>query len=243
MPNEQDWSWYPNASGSSLDTLPAGRSLPSFPHLDSGPNPSLPSGGGFGSNVNWGNVAGLGAGVLGSLFAGGSGDNGQFGQAITEVQKNARDLGATGKGITAQGLQALGPAQKYFADLLSGNPADVMSATAPERRRVIDQYDTARRSAGQFTPRGGGQASSQQEARSREAGDLATLGADARRGAAGAASQLGLSELNAGVSAEEQATSQLASVLEPLFQQQQSNQKNMLSTVTGIAELAATLFL
>lgn len=230
---ENDWSWIP--SGSTLDSSPV-KNLPPFMSNPKGGTGLPQGGGGWASGVDWGGVAGLAAPIIASFF-GGSGPD--ISKPISEIQGNARALGQTGKDLTAQGMESLGPAQAYFAQLLSGNPADVMSATAPERRRVIDQYDTARRSAAQFTPRGGGQASTQQESRSREAGDLATLGADARRGAAGAAASIGLSETQAGLSAQERSTQQLAQMLEPLFKQQQQNQNSFLSTITGVAQLAA----
>jgi hypothetical protein len=188
------------------------------------------------SNVNWGGVVGTGIPLVASLFAGNRPD---VTPQINEVQSGARALGDQGRALAAQGQAALGPALQYYQSLLSGNPADVMAATAPDRRRVIDQYDTARRSSGQFTPRGGGQASTQQELRGQEAGLLATLGAQARQDAAGATANIGQNLLQGGIGAEQQSQQQLAQMIGPLFNQEKANSDSTLQTIAGIASLAA----
>lgn len=230
--------------GSGSDLLP---STPYGPGTAGSPGtwnmPSLPGAGttiqnpgSWASNVNWGGVAGTAIPLVASLFAG---QQPSIAPQIGQIQGMAQQTNQQGAQMLAQGQTALGPALDYYKSLLSGNPADVMAATAPDRRRVIDQYDTARRSAGQFTPRGGGQASAQQVSRSMEAGDLATLGAQARSQAAAATAQLGSGLETAGLSAEEHAQSQLAQLLQPLFQQQQTDSGNTLKTIAGIASLAA----
>ena len=143
--------------------------------------------------------------------------------------------------LAASGAADLNPVLKYFKDLVSGNPTDVLNATTPQRRRVIDQYDTARRSSAQFTPRGGGSASAQQESRAREAGDIASLTSDTQANAATALGALGENERNAGLTAEQQAQQALASALGPLMQQQQANQSGLVSTFQGLASFIAPL--
>ena len=233
-----DSNWWENLPTEAAPTYqPVG--LPSRDTVS--PIGFLPSGG-SGSDLSaasalpWGKIIGAGAGLIPALFAGGGSS---LKGPIGEVQRGARQLGATGKGLAQQGEAALAPALKYFQDLLSGNPADIEAATAPQRRRVIDQYDTARKSSAEFTPRGGGQASAQMESRAREASDLATVGASARDNAANTVSSLGKGLLDSGISAEQEATNQLAQVLGPLFQQQQADQQSTAQTFAGIASLIA----
>lgn len=223
-----------------FETGSSGSPLPSTPYNPTNWHVPLPGAGTTiqhsGSDVNWGGVIGAAAPIVASLFAG---DRGSIAPQIGEVQKNARDIGAQGRQLFAQGQDTLHPALEYFKGILSDNPGEVMAATAPERRRVIDQYDTARRSAGQFTPRGGGQASASMESRAQQASDLATIGGDARRQAANATAAIGTSQQDAGLSAEEQSQAQLAQMLGPLFQQQQSDSQSTLGTIAGLASLAA----
>jgi hypothetical protein len=188
------------------------------------------------SKVNWGNVVATGVPLVASLFAG---DRGSTLPDIRAMQAQGQALGQQGQQLSAQGAAAMGPSLDYFKKLLSNDPAEVAQATAPERRRVIDQYDTARRSAGQFTPRGGGQASTSEELRAREASDLATIGADLRSKAASEAATIGNQLLSSGLGAQEQSINAMASSLGPLFTQQQADSQSTLQTIAGIAALAA----
>ncbi len=203
-------------------------------------NYGLPGGSGSdlsaASQVPWGKVLGTAAPVVGALFAG---NRGSITPQIQGIEKNAQDQLDQGKSIANKGQEALTPVLKYFQALMSGNPADVLAATAPQRGRIIDQYDAARKSTSQFTPRGGGQASTQQEIRAKEAGQLSDVTSQARSDAATSLGSLGESLTREGISAEESANQQMAQVLGPLFQQQGADSESTLKTIAGFAALAA----
>lgn len=218
-------------SGSDPDVLPSRSTTSNIGWLPGGASGSDLSGG-----FDWGSLAKTGLGLLPSLFAGGGAS---IEPDIRKIQGNANDQLTAGKDLAGKGSTDLGPVLEYFKNLVSGNPNDVLAATAPDRRRVIDQYDTARRSSAQFTPRGGGDASSQNASRASEAGDIASLTASARSNAANSLGQLGESERNAGLTQEQTAQQTLASVLGPLFQQQQADQKSLIGTFTGLATMIA----
>jgi hypothetical protein len=102
---------------------------------------------------------------------------------------------------------------QYLKSLTGNDPSAIMAATAPERGRVMDQYDTARKAIAQFGPRGGGQAAAFSDASFREASDLSDITAGARQGAVGQLGQLGLSATGLGLSAQQLASADLNTVL------------------------------
>ncbi len=189
------------------------------------PYMGLPSGGSTGtgfpssgsSKFDWGTAIGTAAPLAASLFAGNSGS---ITGDVRGIQKSAEDQLRQGSEMVVQGQQNIAPVLKYFKALMSENPSEVLAATAPERSRIVDQYDAAKRAAGQFTPRGGGQSSTQMEAGAREASDLGKVTADARRNAATSLGEFGNRQIEQGLTAEERAQQQLSQVLGPLFNQQ-----------------------
>lgn len=202
-------------------------------------DPGAPGGGSSGSSINWGKVGTLGAGIgglLGSLFASGQQD---ITPITNTIQGQAKNLNAQGLNITAEGQANLAPVLKYFAALAGGDPTALLQATAPERGRVIDQYDAARRSSAQFTPRGGGQASTQQEARVSEAQAISTQTATARTNAANTLASVASQQEQTGVTAQEASIQALASVLQPILAQNKQNAASSTSFFTGLADIAS----
>lgn len=236
-----DNNWLEALPGQDLSLAPAG--LPSRPTNGIG---FLPSGGGSGSNlstgggggnVDWAKLLTTGAGLATSAFAGNSGS---ITPDARNIQGNAQQQLEQGKQQFAQGQADIGPVLKYFKALASGDSASVLAATQPERARVTDQYDSARRSAAQFTPRGGGQASTQQESRAKEASDLGNITAGARKDALQGLTGIGLSEQQSGLSTEQAAQNSLAQVLSPLFNQEQSDTSSTIAQYAGYAALVAS---
>jgi hypothetical protein len=187
----------------------------------------------------WGKVGkllpGVG-GVLGALFGQKQTDN--VTPQINKVNKGADALNAQGKQLFGTGTDALGPVLKYFQALSSGDPSAALAATQPQRGRVIDQYDAARKSAGQFGPRGGGGASSELELRGKEAGQLADTTSQARSEGATQLASLGKDITQQGLSAEETANQQMASVLQPLLEQQKQHAESTGGFWKGLGDLA-----
>lgn len=190
---------------------------------------------------DWGKIATAGGGLLGALFA--PKRSSELSTNIKNIEGQSSDLRKTGTDLTAKGSAALDPVLKYFSALASGDPAAALAATAPQRGRVIDQYDAARRSAGQFTPRGGGQASTEQESRSAEAGQLADVTSGARSEGAKELAALGSDVTRTGLSAEEQSINAMVSTLQPLIQQQQQQGSDIGGIFKGLGELAGAFFL
>lgn len=160
------------------------------------------------------------------------------------LQASSERLQGQAGELSGMGGEALAPALKYFASLLSGNPADLMEATRPERGRVIDQYDTARQAIGQFGPRGGGTTSALAQSRISEAGDLADVTAQARRGAAETSAGLGQSLTALGLSAEQLASADLNSIISAVLNKQGldlSKRGQNLQAMTGLGESLGAL--
>lgn len=114
-----------------------------------------------------------------------------------------------------EGLSAetLGPVLKYFKTLIGGDEGALMSATTPERARVIDQYDTARKAISEFGPRGGGTNATLAGSRFQEASDLAGITSQARTNAVSGAANLGMGLTQAGLSSEQLANQDLGAIL------------------------------
>lgn len=129
--------------------------------------------------------------------------------------------------LIGKGDQALAPTLNYYRNLLSGNPAEVMAATAPDRGRVIDQYDTARKAMATFGPRGGGQTSAAAMSRVSQANDLSEILSTARDKGAEGATRVGTQYLSAGLQTNALAGQDLNAVINALLAQsgQQINQQ------------------
>lgn len=117
----------------------------------------------------------------------------------------------------AKGDQALSPALTYFQSLLSGNPAAAMAATAPERGRVIDQYDTARKAIATFSPAGGGTTGAAAQSRISQGNELAEILSTARDKGAEGASKIGATLLGTGMQANALASQDLNSVINAIL--------------------------
>lgn len=222
---------------------PAGLSSRSTTPNMSFSTPSGGGGGGGGGGFNMGGYAGVaqaGMGLLGSAFAQPSMDiTGDVGT----IEQNAGTLQKQGAGMVGEGKGVLAPALAYFKSLASGNEADVMAATAPERARVIDQYSGAQKAL-QFNPRAGGTASASATIASNKARDLAVLPQQARSDAMKMVASLGTDLEKTGLSAEESATNQLSQILGPIMQQGQQSADQTQSMFSGIGMLmGAMMFL
>lgn len=190
---------------------------------------------GGGWNASKGLQAGIaGAGLLTSLFAPPGID---VKGPIKEAQTSARSLGSTSDTLTSQGSQALGPVLHYLSALQSGDPTAILQATMPERRRVIDQYDTAKQST-QFAPRGGGTSASLVGLETAKAKDLAEIGGKARTDAFKAAQDLGTELTKTGVQGKASSTNTLANLIEPIMRASAQDQQSVFGTFSNLASLA-----
>lgn len=164
-------------------------------------------------------------------------------QTADQLKQIATTLGAQGKDIAGQGQAALAPVLKYLQAVAGGDPAALNAETAPERARVLDQYDTARKAI-QFAPRGGGQASATINAGARAASDITTMTAAAHRQGVSDLGNLGKGLLDSGVNEQHNAASELASVLQTYdkAKQERAASNSGLGAAIGQALSFAALF-
>ncbi len=217
------------------ENLPAIQTAPTSTGTIAG-LPGLPQGGrGDGSPVNWGSLAGIAAPFLIALL-GSNPYKGLTTNAAGQLATLAKQLGGEGHQIAGQGLETLGPVLQYLTALAGGDPQALANATQPERARVLDQYDSARKAL-QFLPRGGGQAGAVMQAGSKAAGDIGSLTADARRSAVGTLGTLGKGLLEEGLTEERYATDALTQVINAYLalSQNQSSQLAGLGRAVGTA--------
>jgi hypothetical protein len=185
-----------------------------------------PGGGTTGSNIA--GAAGALTPLLGSLLASSNPAEGNASANTGRLTSLAQSLFGTGTNFLTQGQQALTPVLQYLKAVAGGDPGALLGATQPQRARVIDQYDTAKR-GDQFLPRGGGQTASAMARSTQEASDLSTISADARTAGVNELGTLGQNLAQLGLSATTQGTNDLNNSIQAYEQQakfaaQQSSQ-------------------
>jgi hypothetical protein len=185
---------------------------------------SASGGGGFGgfgnfTAKNWLGLGAAGAGLLPMLF--GSGNDQAINSAIGNLKTQASQATDLGKQFGAQSSELFQPVAQYLKNVTSGDRQSVLQATMPERRRVIDQYSTAKQAIAQFTPRSGGQAAAGATLQGKEASDLADTTAQARQQAFGQEGNLAQAAATLGISEQQLAGGDLNAVLNALSTQQQ----------------------
>ena len=203
--------------------------------------------GSFGGPLGTGIGAGIG-GLLG-LFTGKKKDpaadaakGGPNDADITKLlQEHAAKMSGQAGELEGQGGDTLAPVMEYFQKLLSGDPGMMMEATRPERGRVIDQYDTARRAVSQFAPRGGGSNSAIAGSFVQEAQQLGDVTSTARREAVGQASQLGATLKGLGLSADDLATKDLNSIISTVMANKQLDLTKRGQNMAMVGELGQGL--
>jgi hypothetical protein len=137
------------------------------------------------------------------------------------LAKNAAGATAEGQATSAEGDTALSPAMNYLKSILSGDPSAMLAATQPERGRVIDQYDTARRNTAAFGPRGGGTTGALAGSRFQQASSLSDITSGARRDAVKSETELGVNLKQLGLSQEALATQDLGTVINSILSTQE----------------------
>lgn len=188
----------------------------------------------------WG-IAGLGAAaMIPALFGGG---NDGYDDILKSLEKSSdRNFdSAQSLGMSSQDLfKSVIP---YLQAVTSGDRQQLLGATMPERKRVIDQYATARKSLAEFAPRSGGTAGALAGMNAQQASDLSMIGANARQGGFDAASGLGTNLLSASQNAENTGTNSLNAMANIInARNQQSAQSagqwgNALGMLAGLAFL------
>lgn len=170
------------------------------------------NGGGWGSmstGQKWG-LGGAAAGIaLPMLFGGGGGG---LDQSLAQLNQSAAASTDLSKSLNTNAQDLFKSVLPYLRDIMSGNQQSVLQATMPERRKVMDQYDAARKSIAEFSPRSGGTASAMNEMRGNEASDLAGIAGQARQNAFGQGATLGSNMQSLGLNAQGQAAGTYANI-------------------------------
>jgi hypothetical protein len=161
---------------------------------------------------------------------GGSGGQTSEQKALTGAQTDISKfgLGEAKKNLPAatNALTAKGGPLNFFQALLSGDRNAILAALNPEVDSLTSQYDTGRKTAEEFAPRGGGRGAALEELPFRKAGDINKLVSGARlTGASGVESiasllgNIGTSELSGGIGASNAAFSNIQTAKENQQQQ------------------------
>ncbi len=176
-----------------------------------------------------GTAVGGGIGFFTGLFGGGGDDKKVEPEkfdpeqtAITTVkglQNQAKKSGARADELGGMSSEALAPVLDYFKAVAGGDPGALMAATQPERGRVIDQYDAARKAAVMAAPRGGGTTSALATSYISEADQLTDITSTARREGAAQLANTGINLAGLGLSSEQLASADLDSVIKAVFGQ------------------------
>lgn len=218
----------PNFLDPSAGVLPSRQTVPFMGELPTGaPSGRMDAGGS--SAAGWGDALEAGLPLLLSLLGPENKDLTAARTGAADLSKMGLDLSKAGGKLSAEGQAALAPVLRYLTAVAGGDPAALFEATAPERKRVLDQYDTAKQALG-FEPRGGGRASSVMELEAQKASDLATLPAEARRAGVSELGDLGGLLASLGVQTRGQgvgATSQAAQISAMLGQQTEQRQAGL----------------
>lgn len=202
-----------------------------------GPGPSTipdPTKGFNWGKVDWPGVAKAGIPLLASVFAPSLPD---ISKDLGTVENRAATQFAQGQELVKTGGQALAEVLGYLQPLLTGDQAAIAAATQPERARVIDQYDAAKKAA-EFAPRGA-KSSAMLNIAAKQASDLAALPLKARQGAAAAMAQIGSEATRAGVGGEQAAQNALVYAIDSLARQRQIDAQSIWQTFAALGGLAA----
>ncbi len=204
--------------------------------------------GSFVPGIGTGIGAGVGAiyGGLRGLFSGGDDDEDAAKAAsdLDPLRDSATALRQKGALLGGQGQQALAPTLAYYQSLIGQDPAALMQATAPERGRVIDQYDSARRAAAEFGPRGGATNAAIANSHFQQAQQLGDITSMAKRDATSQLAALGATMTGLGLSADQLASMDLNAVIQAVLGQDYLDIQKRGQTMAmwgGVGETAGSL--
>lgn len=91
---------------------------------------------------------------------------------LDRLTGSGNEASASGKQAVGAGLEAFKMPTDFWKKILSGDPAVTQEVLAPEQEKIVSQYDAAKQSIAQNSPRGGQMATALSDMPVREAGDL-----------------------------------------------------------------------
>jgi len=177
---------------------------------------------------------------MSSLFGGGGQSAAQ--RELTKAQTEAVKFGTQqAESTIPAATSGLTSALSFFQTLLSGDRNAVAAAISPDVQNIETQYETARRTGDEFSPRGGGATAANEESRFGEAKSIADLFTGART--AGAQGVASLSSLlgNLGSSLLSGAESTAAGIQSNLLASQENQQQQQAAAGSAIGSLVALI--
>jgi hypothetical protein len=162
-----------------------------------------------------------------SFLFGGGGQTQQQ-KDLTSAQTDTAKFGlGEAKKNLPQAATDIGQVGNFFQALMSGDRKTILNTLAPEVDTLTSQYDTGRKTAEEFAPRGGGRGAALEELPFRKAGEInklvqgaQTTGASGLTSVASLFSNLGLGELSGGNTAANSAFTNIQTAKENQQQQQ-----------------------
>lgn len=135
----------------------------------------------------------------------------------------ASDLVTSGQQTKNQGLNTFQPLISHFMKILSGDSTAIDAELAPEISGTKDSYQAARDAVTNFTPRGGGLASSMSANRTSEASDISKIKSTARTSAATSLAGIGQSLLTTGAQEEGAGIQDFGKLLDAAMKQDENS--------------------
>ena len=157
-------------------------------------------------------------------------------------------LTTQGTGLLNSSISAMDKSTDFFSKLLGGDSDALMRTVQPQVDTILHQYDTAKRSAAEFAPRGGGRNAAMQDADFAEAGDIskliggaAPMAADKLRDIAAQFGYIGLGASGQGENATQDAMKNIFQQQGLYLQSQGQGFNQSMQIGQGIGSLAAML--
>ena len=180
------------------------------------------------------------SGLLGSLYnttpgKNTVGDPTSIDSVGSGLAGSAERAGKTSDALGGSGAKTLQPVLDILSKLLGGDRQSAMEGAAPEVAKVSDQYDAARKSIQQTTPRGGARAQAIAESRLKEAGGITDVLNQKRANAMTTAAQIGTTITSQGIQANSVETQGLSDLLQSLIQQRGQDMAFLSSLMSGIS--------
>lgn len=119
---------------------------------------------------------------LGKLFGAGP-DNYQK-TSYNQLNAASQNASNTGMGFLGDSSKSFQAPTSYYSSILSGNPADVSGALAPQINQLQGAYQQARQQVDQFAPMGGGRAALSAQLPYQKASAVTNMISQARQNAA-----------------------------------------------------------
>ena len=182
------------------------------------------------------------SGLLGSLYSTTPGQN-QVGDPTSTdsvaggLAGSAQRAGKSADALGGAGAKTLQPVLDILSKILGGDRQSAMEGAGPEVAKVSDQYDAARKSIQQTTPRGGARAQAIAESRLKEAGSITDTLNTQRSDALKTAASLGTTLTAQGIQATSVETQGLSDLLQSLTQQHGQDMGFLSSVMSSISDI------